>query len=413
MSRFFSNMLVVVYVLLALALIGGLVWANSAFVRSQPVEKNFLVPWMGARTFLQYGESPYAASASQRAQIVYYGRQAQAGQDPLTLWLPFPVELLYFPFALIHDYVLARAIWMTFMEMALAALAVVTLRLFDWKAPTAALPVVILFAIFWVYGMVSLLSGSGSAFMALAMAGFLLAFLRGQDELAGGLFLLTASVPSITGLVTFFFLWWVIFRRRWRVLGGAAMVLAFLLALSFLFLPNWFLPFLRGAFTHMVHVTALSSVRIFASWSPVVGLRLGWAIAALFLLLLSVEWGAAMQDEPRHVLWTVCLTMTVMPLMGVRITLADYVFLFIPLMLLMGILAGLRSTTQKWGLSTFLLIGLFLLLWGLAAWLALSDQQAALSQTLFLFLPVLLLPWLYWVRWRFTRRPAPELSMTK
>ena len=128
MSRRFANIFIIVSILVALAILGGLVWANMLYVRTQTVEKNFLVPWLGARTFLQYGESPYDTPATQRAQIVYYGRLADEGQDPLILWLPFPVELFYLPFALVTDYVLARAIWMTCLEIALVALAFLSLR---------------------------------------------------------------------------------------------------------------------------------------------------------------------------------------------------------------------------------------------------------------------------------------------
>jgi len=412
MSRYLANIFIVISVVVALAILGGLVWVNTLYVRSQPVDKNFLVPWLGARTFLQYGESPYDTPATQRAQIVYYGRVASAEQDPLLLWLPFPVELFYFPFALFPDYSLARAAWMTCLEIALIALAFLSLRLIGWRPSRTLLPLVLLFSIFWVYGAISLASGSGAGFAAVAMAGFLLAFRDGHDELAGALLLLTGVVPSLTGLVLFFFLWWVIFKRRWRILGGLLMGLVLLLALSFLFLPSWFVPFLRGLISHFSHDSALSSVRIFTSWSPVVGLRLGWVLAGLLLLLLFVEWGAAMRDESRHVVWTVCLTVAVMPLMGVLTTSANYVILFIPLMILLDILVGHRPAPKRWGSAGFLLIGLFIGLWALTIVLVVVHAPAALSQTLFLLLPILLVPSLYWVRWRFTRSPKPELEIS-
>src|SRR5512143_4123203 len=154
MSRRFADILTLFAVVAALAILGALVWANLVFVRSQPVDKDFLVPWLGARTFLQYGENPYNKPATQRAQIVYYGQLATEGQDPLALWLPFPVELFYFPFALITDYALARATWMTCLEIALVALAILSLRLFDWKPPRAVLPFVVLFSLFWIYGVI-------------------------------------------------------------------------------------------------------------------------------------------------------------------------------------------------------------------------------------------------------------------
>jgi hypothetical protein len=300
MSRHLTNILMIASILLALAMLGGLVWANTIYVRAQPVEKNFLVPWLAARTFIQYGDSPYGNPASQRAQIVYYGRLAAADQDPLVLWLPFPVELLYFPFAVVTDYALARAIWMTGLEIALVALALLSLRLTGWKPARTLLPFVLLFSVFWIYAAFTLASGSAAGFIALALIGFLLAIRDGHDELAGALLLLTASVPSLTGLLLFFMLWWIFFQRRWRVLWGFLMGLSILLALSFLFLPGWFIPFLRGMILHATYNPALSSVSIFAVWSPVVGPRLGWVLAGSLALLLFVEWGAALRNDFRH-----------------------------------------------------------------------------------------------------------------
>ena len=132
---------------LSVAILGGLVWANTIFVRSKPVEKDFLIPWLGARTFLQYGESPYGTPATQRAQIIYYGRLAAEGQDPLLLRLPFPVEIFFFPIALVPDYSLAMAIWMTCLEIALVALGFLSVRLTGWKPGRVFLPLVLLFPI--------------------------------------------------------------------------------------------------------------------------------------------------------------------------------------------------------------------------------------------------------------------------
>ena len=104
MSRTLTLLVTILIICLIVATLGGLLWGNMRYVRTYPLEKDFLIPWLGARTFLEYGDSPYDTPATQRAQIVYYGRLAAEGQDPLILSLPLPVELFYFPFALIKDY---------------------------------------------------------------------------------------------------------------------------------------------------------------------------------------------------------------------------------------------------------------------------------------------------------------------
>jgi hypothetical protein len=400
MSRTLPVVTAIFLVLLVLASLGGLVWANTLAVRTQPVEKDFLVPWLGARTFLQYGDSPYSDPATQRAQILYYGRLAVQGQDPLVLWLPFPVELFYFPIALVKDYALARALWMTCLEVALVALAFLSLRLTGWKPRRVFLPVVLLFPLVWVYGAFTLVSGSAAGFVALALVGFLLALRGERDELAGGLLILLVSAASLTGVLAFFIFWWIIYQRRWRVLWGFLMGLAVLLGLAFLFLPGWFLPFLSGLLSHFTYNPGLSSVGIFASWSPVVGQRLGWVVAAILLLVLFFEWGNTLAKDFRAFLWMACLTASVTPLLGIPMFPREYPFLFVPLILFLALLAERRPWLKRWGaagVALLILAGLWILTLALLA----ANAYTALAGILILALPVLLITGLYWMRWWF------------
>jgi hypothetical protein len=406
MSRSLTVVTAIVLLCLALASLGGLVWANVQFVRTQPAEKDFLVPWLGARTFLQYGDSPYSEPAAQRTQIIYYGRLAAPGQDPLALWLPFPVELFYFPIALVNDYVLARAIWMTCLEIALIALAILSLRLAGWKPRRVILPVILLFPLLWVYGAHSLESGSAAGFVALALAGFLLALRAENDELAGGLLVLLVSSTRFTGILAFFIFWWIIYQHRWRVLWGFLMALAVLLGLAFLFLPGWFLPFLSGLLSHFSYDPGLTSTGIFASWSPVVGQRLGWVLAAVMLLVLFFEWGNTLGKDFRAFLWMVCLTVSVTPLLGIPMAPKEYTILILPLMLFLALLGERRPWLGRWGvpgLVMLILAGLWILTFAFVT----ANAYVPLANFLILSLPVLLVFGLYWMRWWFIH-PVPS-----
>jgi hypothetical protein len=412
MSRTLTNIFIIAMIFLALAILGGLVWANTVYVRAYPLEKDFLVPWLGARTFLQYGDSPYGEPATQRAQIVYYGRLATEDEDPLQLWLPFPVELFYFPFALVTDYALARAIWMTCLEIALVALALLSLRLTGWEPARTLLPIVLLFSLFWVYGAFSLAGGSGIGFLALAMVGFLLALREERDELAGMLLLLSLSAPRMTGVFLFFILWWIFYHRRWRVVWGFLMGLLLLLALSFLFLPDWFLSFLKGLLPYISNNPGLSLTSILASWSPVAGPRLGWVISAGLLLVLFIEWGNTLRKDFRQFLWTVSLTLAATPLLGIPMLLKEYVFLFIPLALFLSILAERWSRPRRWGVAGIVLIVILAGSWLLTLKLSAANAYAALADSLFLLLPVLLIFGLYWMRWWFIHPRRTGLQST-
>jgi hypothetical protein len=410
MSRTFTVVSAIFLVCLALAVLGGLVWANTVFVRTQPLEKDFLVPWLGARTFLQYGDSPYGEPATQRAQIVYYGRLAAPDQDPLTLWLPFPMELFYFPIALVDDYGLARAIWMTCLEIAMVVMGLLTLRLAGWKPGRLLLPIILLFPMLWVYGVISLASASAAGFVALGLVGFLLSLEGNQDELAGGLLILLVSAARATGVLAFFIFWWIFYRRRWRVLWGFLMGLAILLGVAFLLLPNWFLPFLRGLLLHFTYDPSLTSMGIFTSWSPVAGSRLGWVLAIAILLILFFEWGRTLTKDRRAFLWTACLTLSVTPFLGIPMHPKEYIFLFVPLALFLAILSEGRSRLRHWGLVGFTLLIILIGLWFLTYELLMGNNYAGLVDVLFLVLPMLLVIGLYWMRWRFTRITPSNLG---
>jgi hypothetical protein len=397
-------------ILLILALVGGMVWANSVYARAHPHEKEFLLPWLGARTFLSYGENPYSEPAAQRNQIQYYGRLAKKGEDRLRLGVPFPLELIYFPLALIPDYGLARGVWMTIQEIALAALAFLTLRLAGWKAGRILVPAVVLFSLLWVYARLSLESGSGIALVGLAIAGALLSLRAGNDELAGVLFVVPFYKPDICGIFMLFIVWWVIAHRRGRVVGGFLLAMFLSLIVAFVLLPSWFVPFLRGAISNNFYNPALTAGRILSSWWPAIGGKLAWALTILLVVIVLLEWRLVRGQDFRHTLWTVCVTLSATPLLGIPVTLQGYVVLFIPVIIVLSLLA------ERWPGRGQRLVsaGLFVLLLVLPWWILFGSMNAAAkTSALFLGLPFLLLLLLYWERWWTIRPPRTYLESVK
>jgi hypothetical protein len=397
--------------LVALLLAAGLTWANSRYARAHPDEKDFLVPWLAARTFLQYGESPYGEPAAQRAQIVHYGRIAAPGEDPLYLWLPLPIELFYFPLAMIPNYAWARGLWMTICEAALVGTVALALRMTGWKASRNLQVALLLFGVFWIYGWLSLVQGGTSALVALSMAGLMAALRAERDELAGALLLPLLLAPRSSGVFVILILWWIIRHRRWKVFSGLLMLVLALMAVSFLVLPDWVVPAVRGALSHSLFTPGYSSIALFASWSPGLGLRLAWLLAGILLLLLLGEWGIAPGRDFRRLLWIVSLTLAVTPFLGIPVRLSDHVLLLLPLVQLLTVL------TERWpgrgplGTAWIVLGCIFVATWSLPLWLAYTGAAAALVDVLVLFPPLLLIIGLYWMRWWIIRTPRSALEL--
>jgi len=405
MSRIVIFIKTIFLIISAAVILGGLTWVNTRFAHEHPGEKVFFIPWLAARTFLQYGDSPYSESTAQRAQVIYYGRPASSDQDPLRLSTPFPVELIYFPFALVSDYTLARGLWMTCLEMALIALAFFSLQLTGWKPARALLTGIIIFSVLWVYGYLSLAESRAVIFVILAIVGLLLAVRDGRDELAGALLVVPFFKPDIAGLLVLFIFWWAIYHNRGRIIAGFLMTLTISLAVSFFILLDWFLPFISGLISHITFQQTYNPGGIVSSWWPVVGFRLGWALTGLLLLVLFIEWRDVRKKDFRHFLWTACLTLAVTPILGIPVIPQDYVLLFIPLILFLSILVERWSRPGRWGLAGIVLLTIFIGFWLIPASLFLNGNTTALAAVLSLVFPILLLIGLYWMRWWAVRPP--------
>jgi hypothetical protein len=384
---------------LGLLLLGALVWANREYVQAHPLERDFLVPWLGARTFLQYGVSPYSDQASQRAQLLIYGRLAFAGEDPLQLDLSLPLELLYFPFALITDYNLAGALWMTLGEISLACTALLSVFLTGWRSRRFFLPVVVLLLMFSAFSLAALLAGSPAPLAALGIAGLLAGLKRGREEAAGAFLVLVLLLPA-SALPMLLFLLFTDASRRKRLWGGFLALIGPLTLLAFLLLPGWLFPSLKNLLTELVHNPALTAGGLFTLWWPAIGKQIGWIFTAVLVLLLIIEWASLRGKDFRHLLWTACLTLAAAPLTGLPISMDAFVLLLPPLVLVLAVAA------ERWSGEWTVLISLLVLLGICAAsWLLLDSLPAALLVPSFL-----LLVGLYWMRWWAVRPPKTMIE---
>jgi hypothetical protein len=398
-SRAFAIVSLIASIFLALAVFGGLIWANTLYIRAQPLEKDFLVPWLGAQTFLDFGNTPYENATTQRIQLRYYGRLAEEDEDLLRVATPLFVETLYFPFALISDYTIARSLWMTLGEAALAAITILSLRLSAWRLLRWFLPPLMLSIIFWPQALLALLGGGPNIFIALFAIRALVAFHGERDELCGTLLALAVLRPAATGLLVLFVLWWAVSHRRWRVLWGFLILLGLLLVLSFFIFPGWFMPYLRNAFIESQYHPGLKPVIFLSDLWPALGGKLGWLLTAGFGILLLVEWIISRRKDFRHFLWVACLTIAVTPLMGGATTIADQVILVLPLLFVLAVVSERWSRPGRRWLPGILLTVFFAGLWILGIRLVSTGALESLRGLLFFSLPIATIVGLYWLRW--------------
>ncbi|MCX6064673.1 MAG: hypothetical protein NT121_02820 [Chloroflexi bacterium] len=375
---------------------GGLFWANMNFVQHVSGGVEFVMPWKAIQNFMMSGDSPYAESTRASIESLMYGHPAWSWQNPYFVTLPLTMLLFFLPLGWISDLVLARVIWLMVLEVGLAGMVFLSLRLARWKPHWFFLIFLLLFSFFWMPSISMLYTGTSVILQALVFFGALRAIELESDELAGALAALALLNIEATGLVFLTLIIWIFSTQRWRVLGGIAMTVAVLLGLSLLLSPSWIFPFLIVMLKNWQTTALPSTYRLLEGWLPGIGVKLSQILAVGALSIILIEWRAVRGQDVRWLFWTASLTAALTPLLGIPYAPGWLAFT------LPGVLLVVSVMIQRWGVLGFasallFVTGLFLGLW--------SAQLNGTTSVFILFTPLLLTLMLYWVRWWMVRPP--------
>ena len=385
----------------SILIIGVLVlvtWANYDFAQQNTGGNDFLVHWVGTRALFVDGLSPYSDTVAERIQTLAYGRPALPGEHELRVAYPMYSALVFLPFALISDYELARALWMTTLEAALIGLAFLSLKLTRLKMSIWLLPFFLIFSIFWYHSLRPLINGNAVILVALALVAAFAALKTGRDELAGVLLAFSTIKPHLVILPIIFILIWTISFGRWRTLGWMLISLVLLSISAALFVPDWPLQNLREILAYSSYNPPGTPGAAFETWLPAAGRRLGWALSALMGLILVIEWVFVRRREFRWFLWTGCLTLVISQWIGIQTDPGNFILLFFPLILVFSM------WVERWGRAGSVLTSITLFLLFIVPWViflqTVTYGNQPLKHPIMLFtLPLFLLITLYWVRW--------------
>lgn len=388
-------------------LLVGLTWANHFYAVRNPGGNDFLVHWMGTRSLLVDGISPYSDEVAGRIQTMVYGRLAQPGEHQLRVAYPLYSIALFLPFALVPDFAVARALWMTVLELALVGLAIFSIRLADWRPGTGMLISFILFTVLWYHGLRPLINGNAVILVAFAAVAGLTAIRSKAEELAGVLFAFMTIKPQVAVVFLLFITFWGIAGKRWRLLGWMIGTVAVLTFVSTLLIPDWIIQNLREVVLYPSYNPPGTPAAIFAAWLPASGQKFGLGLTILLSILLLIEWILSLKHEFRGFMWTCCLTLTASQWIGIQTDPGNFIMLLPVLALLFSIIYERYQYAGKWFIW-FLMVLLLVGLW----WLFLSTvtygYQPVQSSAMFFPLVGLCLILLLWVRW-WAIRPAQLL----
>lgn len=405
-------LIIILLAVLGIVTLIGLTWVNYRFSVQNPGGSDFLPRWVGTREFLMTGQSPYSQETTQEIQNRFYGRQARPDEDQALFVYPFYTVFVFAPFALIPDFNLARAVWMTTLMISIVLIAIAGISFSGWKLSPLMLGLVLIFATSNYYSIRPLINSNASILIGLFITGAFLAVRSEQDSWAG-LFLALATIkPQVVVLLILFVLIWAVSERRliivWSFLGN----LALLVAISILFVPNWIWQNLQQVVAYPGYTLAGTPGEIFMEWVPGVGRQLGYGVSIVLIATLIWEWRAALGKDFRWFLWTAFFTLTATTLVGIRTATENYIVLLPALILVFA------SWDQEWGKFGRGLVAISYLLllfgvWWLFLFTVQMGEQPIQSPIMFFPLPVFLLIGLYWIRWWVLRPERPLLEQLR
>ena len=403
-----NTLLTIFLVVLVLASLVGITIANYRFAQTNPGGNDFLARWNGAHYWVVKGVSPYDPSVSLAAQVMIYGRPAQPanGEDKAHFVYPLTSMIFFAPFGPL-DYVTARALWMTLLEVCIVALALVSIRIADWKVSPLKLAALLLFSLLWYHSIRTIVVGQFAGIDALLLALALLFIQRKQDILAGILLALSTAKPQMVFLfIPFVFLWAFSVRRR-DLIYSTLISLGLLLAVSLLMMPSWPLQWLRQLIDYPSYTGRIGSpLSVIADTMP--GIRSSVSIFLHVLAggYLAVEWILAWGKDENWFTWTALLTLVISNLISYRTATTNY------LMMLPALFMIFKIWEQRWDVLGRWAVWAALLVLGVGLWaLFLVTVQGNLEQPImYLPFPFFCLVGLWWVRWWVIRPPRVLLD---
>jgi hypothetical protein len=373
------------------------VWGNYHFAENKSPWEGFSIQWIGIRSLITDGNSPYSDLVTARIQEFVNEENSFVPGNPPKYTSPLYSGIVVFPFTLIGDINIAHAFWLSVQLVAIFMLLVLSIKITVWKPAWYIFLLFSLFTIFSYHVVMPWLDGGLAIWASLFLILAFLAIYNNRNEVGGVLLAMTTIQPQMVVLTLVFTLIWAASKRKKILILWFFITVIFLSIVGLFLVPNWIIQYIRLLYGFQENFPPGTPGVFFSNLFPGLGKQLGWLISGVSSLLLILEWWLALRKDFRWFLWTACLTMVFSQWIGIPTIPGNFIGLLLPLILISAMLTERWPREGQW-VAIFMLLILFVWEWALF-YIDLTSSQPKMQLNLIFPLPLVLLIGLYWVRW--------------
>ena len=345
----------------SMVIIAALMYANIRIAVASPGGVDFLTHWVGTRA-LFHGESPYSDEVAMNVQEIVYGRPAQFGENQFLDPYLIHMEIVFAPFALIPNYEVARAAWMTLLELSTAAIFILSVLIVGWKPKVVTFMVYLIYCLFGYHSIRPILNGNVTTVVTLLIVGAIWALQNRKDHIAGLLMAFALAKPNLTVLPAALLILWTIGSRRWRFIAWFFCGFSLLALAGMVIIPDWPAQNLSTILRYTSYNPPTTIAAALDGWFPRVGRWMAVGIYAVITIVLIREWIRISRESFDAFLPVFCLTLVGAQWLWISTDPGNFILLTLPLTLVLKSIDQLKHGSA-WNciLLSVLLIGLWVL----------------------------------------------------
>ncbi len=376
-------------------------------MRRIPFADHFAIPWAAGRSWLLEGTNPYEISVAELADTAINESGLSAVlPDETDLFQPLINLFIYLPFILI-PYRISRAIWVTLSLLATGLSVILAIKLSGWKLSFIERTVIILMYTFWLPGAFSIITGQLTPIIILIFLFSITLIMNGQDTTAGFLLALTFGSLLTSIIILLFLTIWAVSMKKWTLLKAYFAGLAFILVLSWLLLPSWFMDWLSIIIPKLQNLAWVQTPLLtIAALLPGIEKFLGIFLHVMLGVFLLIQLITVVKESRQKFVWKLFIIFIIAFLFNLQPSMAHL------LLVLPALIFVFRFWVERWRIFGRLLSMGIILLLSIGSWLlALPDLQITEQDSttiLMVGLPIIVLVSMLWIRWWAFRIPKFE-----